>query len=120
MKQFDYSKYVTEKTLLKEDDNFSMENVEPQTEAQSSGLHNLTPDEQTQLKEYINSMKEIKKEIKSLLEKARGASHQSGMTTEKKIRSGKSSGKSSNWGGPRKNMILDPNKPATPPRVTPK
>lgn len=33
-------------------------------------LENLTPDEQKKLKEYITSMKEIKKEIKELLEKA--------------------------------------------------
>jgi DNA-directed RNA polymerase specialized sigma subunit len=33
-------------------------------------LESLTPDEQTKLKEYISSVKEIKKEIKKLVEKA--------------------------------------------------
>ena len=33
-------------------------------------LENLSPDEIKQLKEYITSLKEIKKEIKELLEKA--------------------------------------------------
>ncbi len=33
-------------------------------------LENLSPEEQKKLKEYITSLKEIKKEIKELLEKA--------------------------------------------------
>jgi len=33
-------------------------------------LESLSPDEQTKLKEYISSVKEIRKEIKKLVEKA--------------------------------------------------
>lgn len=35
-------------------------------------FESLTPDEKEKLKEYIDSVKEIKKEIKKLLEKAKG------------------------------------------------
>ena len=34
-------------------------------------FENLSPDEKTKLQEYVESMKEIKKEIKSLLKKAK-------------------------------------------------
>lgn len=37
-------------------------------------LESLSPDEQTKLKEYISSVKEIRKEIKKLVEKASGKS----------------------------------------------
>lgn len=43
-----------------------------------SKLANLTPDEQTQLKEYIASIKEIKKEIHKLMTKAKGSMDEQG------------------------------------------
>ena len=41
-------------------------------------FENLSPDEKTKLKEYINSVKEIKKEIKSLVKKAKGVEESGG------------------------------------------
>lgn len=44
-------------------------------------LENLSPEEQKKLKEYITSLKEIKNEIKELLEKA-GAHNVEGISEE--------------------------------------
>jgi hypothetical protein len=59
---------------------------EPHDTTNRSYLQNLSPDEQTQLKEYIDSMKEIKKEITKLVGKAKqpvqeqGGNMSSGLT----------------------------------------
>jgi hypothetical protein len=60
---FDYNKFVSDKNLLKE-------HSQPLQEG-SHDFSRLSEDEKTQLKEYINSVKEIKKEIKGLMEKAK-------------------------------------------------
>jgi hypothetical protein len=41
-------------------------------------FENLSPDEKTKLKEYISSVKEIKKEIKTLVKKAKGVDESGG------------------------------------------
>lgn len=41
-------------------------------------FENLTPDEKEKLEEYITSVKEIKKEIKKLVDKAKGKVDEAG------------------------------------------
>lgn len=94
MKKFDYNKYVSEKTLLKESEEVHPSMAPASADRESFVLKNLSPDEQTQLKEYVSSLREIKKEIKNLLKKAKKPS----------------ANESGNWGGPRKDMVMDPNK----------
>ena len=79
MKTFDYNKFVSSKSLLKENTDLKKK---------ASYLENLSPDEQTKLKEYVSSLKEIKKEIKELIKKA------------------KSPKQEGNWGGSRKDMVM--------------
>jgi vancomycin resistance protein YoaR len=86
--EFNFNKYVSDKKLLKEEETHP--NMAPGTaDKETYNLKTLSPDEQTKLKEYISSIKEIKKEINELMKKAKGAKVEGG-----------------NWGGPRKDMVM--------------
>lgn len=85
---FDYNKYMKSNKLFEEDTHPNM--APPTADKETYNLKTLSPDEQTKLKEYISSMKEIKKEINELMKKAKSAPKAEG----------------GNWGGPRKDMVM--------------
>lgn len=59
-------------------ENGGAETTDKPVDGNRSYLKHLTPDEQTQLKEYIDSIKEIKKEISKLMSKAKGGMMEQG------------------------------------------
>jgi hypothetical protein len=64
-----------------------------ETPAHGSKFAGLTAEEKEQVKEYINAIKETQKAMMEILHKSKKMKNEDGR-----------------WGGPRKNMYLDPNK----------
>lgn len=81
------SRTVTVRSLSDFDENVS-------TPEKKHGLSELSIEEKEQLKDYANAIKETKKAMMELINKS-----------SKKIKT-----EDGRWGGPRKDMFLDPNK----------
>jgi len=83
VKPVDYSKMIKS---LKENESMADETVEVKGELSlKERIAKLSPDEKTKLEEYVNALKEIKKEISELLnkpsmEEETGGNRSSGLT----------------------------------------